>query len=152
MLGQLWQVFQAGIGVILRHPIVGVTLIPVLADGRIVLVKRRDSGRWSLPGGMIDWGEEIAHTIHREMVEETGLEVVDIRRLVGVYASPRRDPRFHAVSICIEVAVTGSFEVQDQIEIKQAQPFDKADIVLEELAHDHAQQLKTYFAGQTAIA
>lgn len=152
MLGQVWHVFQSGIGAILRHPIVGVTLIPVLADGRIVLVKRRDSGKWSLPGGMIDWGEEIASTVHREMTEETGLEVVAIRRLVGVFGSPRRDPRFHAISILIEVEVAGTFAVQDQVEIRQAQPFEKDAIVLEELAHDHARQLKAYFAGQTTIA
>lgn len=152
MLGQLWHVFQSGIGAILRHPIVGATLIPVLADGRIVLVKRRDSGRWSLPGGMIDWGEDITATVHREMAEETGLEVVAIRRLVGVYSSPKRDPRFHAISVAIEVAVAGDFQVQDQVEIKQVKAFERGDIVLGDLAHDHAQQLSDYVEGKTTIA
>ena len=143
---------QVGIGLILRHPIVGATMVPVMADGRIVLVKRRDSGKWSLPGGMIDWGENITATVHREIAEETGLQVTEILRLIGVYTSPRRDPRFHAVSILIEVAVDGEFGVQDQTEIEQAQPFLREDIDLETLAHDHAQQLSDYFAGKTTIA
>ncbi len=152
MLGQLWHVFQSAVGAVLRHPVVGTTMIPILADGRIVLVQRRDSGRWSLPGGMIDWGQDISETVHREIAEETGLEVTGIRRLVGVYSSPQRDPRFHAISVLVEVEVAGEFKVQDQVEIKVAQAFKREDIVLEELAHDHAQQLADYFAGKTVVA
>lgn len=152
MLGQLWHFFQSAVGVVLRHPVVGATVIPVLADGRIVLVKRRDSGRWSLPGGMIDWGENITKTVHREIEEETGLGVTAIRRLVGVYSSPERDPRFHAISILIEAEVTGEFKVQDQIEIKNAKAFKREDIVLEDLAHDHARHLADYFDGKTVLA
>lgn len=151
MLGQLWHVFQSAVGVILRHPIAGATMIPVLADGRIVLVKRRDSGKWSLPGGMIDWGEDLAQTVQREIAEETGLGVTAIRRLVGVYSSPNRDPRFHAISILVEVEVAGEFDVQDTVEIKTVKAFNRDDIVLAELAHDHAQQLADYFGDKAAV-
>ncbi|MGH3620503.1 MAG: NUDIX domain-containing protein [Sciscionella sp.] len=47
--------------------------------GRLLLVLRAhrpDAGRWSLPGGRVEAGETDATALSREMVEETGLEVV----------------------------------------------------------------------------
>ncbi len=88
----LWRYGQTILGIIFRHPITGTSIIPILPDGRIVLIRRRDNGLWSLPGGMVDWGEDVPTTIQRELMEETGLELVKIRRLVGVYSAPDRDP------------------------------------------------------------
>ncbi|MBL7257814.1 NUDIX hydrolase [Paractinoplanes lichenicola] len=53
------------------------------ADGRILLLKRSDNGRWSLPAGMIDPGEQPADAALREIFEETGV-VAEIERLGGV--------------------------------------------------------------------
>jgi 8-oxo-dGTP pyrophosphatase MutT (NUDIX family) len=53
--------------------------------GRLLLQRRRDNGRWGLPGGALDTGESLAHTVQREVLEETGLRVRPVR-LVGVYA------------------------------------------------------------------
>ena len=47
---QLQRYAQAALGAIFRHPLTGTSIIPVLSDGRIVLVQRRDNGKWSLPG------------------------------------------------------------------------------------------------------
>ena len=55
--------------------------------GQILLQRRSDDGRWGLPGGAIEPGEEPAETIMREVWEETGLRVVPLR-LVGVYGGP----------------------------------------------------------------
>ncbi|NEO28218.1 MAG: NUDIX hydrolase, partial [Kamptonema sp. SIO4C4] len=89
------------IGVIFRHPVTGVTVIPILPDGRIVLVRRQDTGKWGLPGGLVDWGQDIPTTAKRELAEETGLELLEIERLVGVYSSCDRDPRLHSISILL---------------------------------------------------
>jgi 8-oxo-dGTP diphosphatase len=75
-----WSWIQSALRLILRHPICGVVMVPVLADDRIVLVRRRDNGCWSLPGGMVEWGEDIPTTIVRELQEETGLKVTQIGR------------------------------------------------------------------------
>jgi len=43
--------------------------------GRVLLVRQRESGRWSLPGGAIEPGERPDEAAGREVKEETGLEV-----------------------------------------------------------------------------
>ena len=96
-----WQFIQTVLGIIFRHPVTGTSIIPILPDGRIVLVRRRDNGKWALPGGMVNWRQDIPTTVERELAEETGLKLVKIRRLVGVYSAPDRDPRIH--SICVLV-------------------------------------------------
>jgi ADP-ribose pyrophosphatase YjhB (NUDIX family) len=127
-------------------------MVPVLADGRIVLVRRRDNGCWSLPGGMIEWGEDIPTTIVRELQEETGLQVTQIGRLVGVYSAPKRDPRFHSICTTVEVMVEGSLYISDTQEICEVKAFEPTQIPIDELAHDHCQQLTHYWQGTTILA
>jgi 8-oxo-dGTP diphosphatase len=147
-----WQFFKTVIGIIFRHPVTGTTMIPILPDGQIVLVRRRDTGQWSLPGGMVDWGEEIATTARREIAEETGLELIKIRRLVGVYSTPNRDPRIHSISVLIEVEVRGTFDISDTLEITDVKSFLPEELPLGNLAHDHDRQLQDYLQGVTTVA
>ncbi len=147
-----WRFISTVLGIIFRHPITGITLIPVLPDGRIVLVQRRDTGKWGLPGGMVDWGEDIPNTAHRELTEETGLELIKIRRLVGVYSAPDRDPRLHSISVLVEVEAKGNLEVQDTLEIIQAKAYLPEELPSGNLSHDHDRQLKDYLNNLTTIA
>lgn len=147
-----WRFFSTVLGIIFRHPVTGITLIPVLPDGRIVLVQRRDSGKWGLPGGMVDWGEDIPNSAYRELREETGLELVKISRLVGVYSAPDRDPRIHSISVLVEAEATGNLEVKDKLEIIQTKAFLPEEIPAGNLSHDHDRQLKDYFNGLTTVA
>jgi ADP-ribose pyrophosphatase YjhB (NUDIX family) len=58
--------------------------------GRLLLTRRAIHpayGRWTFPGGYVDWGEPVEAGAVRETREETGLEV-DLRGLVGVYSYP----------------------------------------------------------------
>jgi ADP-ribose pyrophosphatase YjhB (NUDIX family) len=61
--------------------------IPV--DGDRILLTRRAihpaHGKWTFPGGFVDWGEPVEAAAVRETFEETGLEVT-LGRLVGVYS------------------------------------------------------------------
>lgn len=149
---QVWRLLQTAIGVIFRHPITGTSIIPVLPDGRIVLVQRRDNGRWSLPGGIVDWGEDISSSARRELAEETGLNLIKINRLVGVYSDPKRDPRFHSICIVLEASVEGEMLVQDTLEISNIRAFSHQEIPQGELSHDHDRQLQDYFSGTTVLA
>lgn len=63
--------------------------IPV-EDGRVLLVRRNinpSKGKWTFPGGFVDWGETVTGAALRETQEETGLRV-DLDGLVGVYSYP----------------------------------------------------------------
>jgi mutator protein MutT len=60
-----------------KQPIVGVGAV-VVCDGKILLEKRKNEpgkGKWSIPGGLVELGENVEQTVIREVKEETGLEV-----------------------------------------------------------------------------
>jgi ADP-ribose pyrophosphatase YjhB (NUDIX family) len=149
---QLRRLVQAALGIIFRHPITATSIIPILPDGRIVLVQRQDNGKWGLPGGIVDWGEEISTSVRRELKEETGLELLQVNRLVGVYSSPDRDPRFHSICIVVETAVEGTMQIQDKLEITDVQAFLPSALPIGTLTHDHDQQLRDYLSGQITLA
>jgi 8-oxo-dGTP diphosphatase len=59
------------------HPLVGVGGV-VIHRNRVLLIRRGSEplkGQWSLPGGMLELGEELEEAVRRELKEETGLDV-----------------------------------------------------------------------------
>jgi len=59
------------------RPIVGVGGV-VVHRRRALLIRRGCEpfkGRWSIPGGMLELGEELAEGVRRELKEETGLDI-----------------------------------------------------------------------------
>jgi 8-oxo-dGTP pyrophosphatase MutT (NUDIX family) len=82
------------------------------ADGRMLLVRQRDGGIWSTPGGMIEPDERPADAVVRETWEETGLRVAPVR-VSGVYGGPEfvvtypNGDETQYVIIAYECAVTG---------------------------------------------
>ena len=147
-----WKFVQTVLGIIFRHPVTGTSVIPVLPDGRVVLIRRRDTGKWAIPGGMVDWGEDVATTVKRELTEETGLKVSQIRRLVGVYSSPKRDGRIHSICIVVEVGAEGVMATQDEDEVLAVQAFLLDEIPIGTLSHDHDEQMQDYLDGITRLA
>jgi mutator protein MutT len=68
-----------------NKPVVGVGAI-ILDGDKILLVKRKNDpskGQWTIPGGLVELGENIERAVVREVKEETMLEV-DEPRLVDV--------------------------------------------------------------------
>lgn len=62
-------------------------------DGRLLLVQRAHDpgrGRWSLPGGRVEPGEDEHTALIREMREETGLQVRPGRLVAVVHRGPYR--------------------------------------------------------------
>ncbi|MFD0773962.1 NUDIX domain-containing protein [Streptomonospora algeriensis] len=66
-----------------RHS-VSVTGVVVRDDGRVLVIKRADDGRWVPPGGILELSESPEAGVVREVLEETGIQV-EPQRLVGVY-------------------------------------------------------------------
>lgn len=65
---------------------IGVSLKAVLMrkDGNFLTLRRSDTAPtrplgWDLPGGRLDWGEDPEAGITREIKEETGLEIEDLK-------------------------------------------------------------------------
>lgn len=63
---------------------VSVAGIVVRDDGRILVIKRDDTGHWEAPGGVLELDESFEAGVQREVLEETGLAVT-VERLTGVY-------------------------------------------------------------------
>jgi ADP-ribose pyrophosphatase YjhB (NUDIX family) len=56
-------------------------------EGKVLLIRRTDNQLWALPGGAMEFGENIVETAAREVEEETGLET-KVTGLVGIYTDP----------------------------------------------------------------
>lgn len=54
------------------------------SHNRVLLQRRRDTGEWQLPGGVVNLGESPWEAAERETLEETGV-TVEVGSIVGVY-------------------------------------------------------------------
>ncbi len=58
---------------------VGLSAIVINEDGEILLEKRSDNKLYCLPGGSIDLNETVLEGIQREVKEETGIDIEEIK-------------------------------------------------------------------------
>ena len=90
---------------LLRRPVVGIAAVARTRDGRILLIRRADTGTWGLPGGTVEWGETLRVALGRELEEEAGVVELQLVRVLGAWSRPSRDLRFHAVTFGVECFV-----------------------------------------------
>lgn len=67
------------------HPAAAVALVD--SGGHILLLRRKDNDKWTMPGGTLDFGESLTDCAIREVREETGLQI-RITGLIGTYTDP----------------------------------------------------------------
>lgn len=72
---------------------VGAAALIVDGQGRLLLMKRSDSGCWGPPGGAVELGEAVETAARREVREETGLELGKLS-LFGVFSGPELFHRY----------------------------------------------------------
>jgi ADP-ribose pyrophosphatase YjhB (NUDIX family) len=72
----------------------------VFRDGKLLLVRERADGGWTMPGGWADVGDVPSEAAEREVWEEAGFRV-RARKVVGIYDANRVGPLelFHAFKI-----------------------------------------------------
>ena len=66
----------------MERPKIGVGVC-LIKDKKILLGKRLNShgeGHWAFPGGHLEFGESLVECAQREVLEETGLKIANIRR------------------------------------------------------------------------
>ncbi len=95
----------------------------------------------ALPGGFVEVGETVESAVLREIKEETGLDA-RINRLFGVYSDPKRDPRFHVVSVVFVCDAEGEPKAGD--DAKRVRVYKLEDLPLELLVFDHRSILLDY--------
>ena len=90
-----------------RNPLPGVVVV-IEKDGCVLLGRRRGgygAGKWGLPQGYIEFGEDFLTAARREVKEETGLDV-EIRSILNV-VSNFLSPRLHTLAIILQAGVAG---------------------------------------------
>lgn len=62
------------------RPVVCVGALVWGPDGRVLIARTTKwRGLWGVPGGKVNWGETLAAAVGREVQEETGLTLSDVR-------------------------------------------------------------------------
>lgn len=87
-----------------KTPLLAVDCVVMDAKKNVLLIRRKNrpfKGSLALPGGFVDWGENVEEACRREVLEETGIAIKDLR-LIGIYSDPDRDPRGHVCSIAFK--------------------------------------------------
>jgi ADP-ribose pyrophosphatase YjhB (NUDIX family) len=102
--------------------------------GRLLLVRRCDTGDWELPGGHVDPGESASDAAVRETAEESGI-TVGITGLAGIYtdpghviADPRAGPVRQPFAVCFHASPLYGSTGGDQVETSEARWFTIGDI------------------------
>ena len=125
-----------------RNPFPTVDIIIVMETGGIVLIKRKNPPfGWALPGGFVDYGESLEAAAIREAEEETSLKV-ELQYQLGAYSDPKRDPRFHTISVVFVAISAGVPKAAD--DAKDVGVFGR-DSLPDDLAFDHGKILQDYF-------
>ncbi len=92
---------------------IGVGVLAIIScDGALLLERRSDCGRWGLVGGGIEAEESLEAALHREVREETGLEVVG-QDLFAVFPGPSRIVRYPDGNVVRLVTFVYEVEVED---------------------------------------
>jgi ADP-ribose pyrophosphatase YjhB (NUDIX family) len=92
--------------------VVAVTAFVQDDSGRVLMIRRTDNNRYSIPGGGQEIGETISQAVTREVREETGVSV-EATGLIGIYTDPAHVIAYadgevrQEFSICFRARATG---------------------------------------------
>lgn len=144
----VWGLVKETARHLLRRPVVGLVAYARAPDGRVVLIRRGDTGSWAMPGGTLEWGETFRASLARELLEEAGVELLGGGALLGVYSAPERDPRFHGVTVVVAAAVSEPRQApMNALEILEVRAF-REDELPADLSHGQAEMLERARRGE----
>ena len=114
-------------------------------EPKVLLIQRGFDpykGCWAFPGGFMDIDETTEECARRELKEETGLEVGEVKQ-VGAYSTVDRDPRGRTITVAYVTHVPQTLPVAGLDDAAQAKWWPVN--ALPPLAFDHAQILRDAF-------
>lgn len=128
----------------------GASIIVEDAQGRILMQQRADDGTWSYPGGRIEIDETVEDGARREVREECGLEVGELR-LLGVFSGKELNHIYpNGNEVCgvdivyISSDYTGSLQSEDEEARKMG--FFPIDALPQPISSMNAKQIRAYLA------
>ena len=126
-----------------RNPVPTVDIIIEVGEAGVVLIERKNTPHgWALPGGFVDYGENLEAAAVREAKEETSLEVHLVEQFY-TYSDPSRDPRQHTISTVYIATARGVPRGAD--DAKVAKIFTEGELP-SLIVFDHRRILSDYFA------
>lgn len=105
------------------------TRAAIFRDGRVLLVREKGSGLWSMPGGWVDVNQSVRNNTVKEVREEAGLEVEAVR-LIALHDRNRHNPPPYAYGVCKIFVLCeekgGSFS--DNLETSESRWFGREEL------------------------
>lgn len=123
------------------RPAVTTDAILVSPSKKVLLIERGREpfkGTWALPGGFIDMDEPLETACKRELEEETGIQVQEIKQFKA-YGDVNRDPRHRTISVVFYSLTESEIQPKAGDDAASARWFPIDD--LPELAFDHGRIL-----------
>lgn len=111
----------------------------------ILLIQRKNEpyrNKWALPGGFIDMHETLEQACIRELEEETGIKIKQVKQF-RAYDAVNRDPRHRTISVVFSAELSKTADVNAGDDAAQAKWFDRNK--LPDLAFDHLTILNDFF-------
>ncbi len=93
------------------------SVVIILNGQNEILLQKRNDGYWGLPGGLMDLGESFEEVAKREVFEETGLVVEDLKLLKVRSGSeyylkvPNGDELYSATAVYYTKDVSGDMKI-----------------------------------------
>jgi len=114
-------------------------------DGIVIIKRSNPPFGWALPGGFLDYGESLEDAVSREMKEETGLEVTELKQF-HTYSQANRDPRFHTIATVFIAKAKGTPKPGDDaadLKVMKLSELDKFSF-----AFDHKNIIQDYIRSK----
>ena len=120
----------------------------IIQDGKILLQRRTDNGKWGLIGGLLEMNETYQEAAIREAREETGLEV-QLESFLGIFHNHNmvwsNGDAAHVVTAFFTASIiSGEPRVDEEsYELRFFAPEEMPQL----FAEDHRAALEAYFDG-----
>jgi 8-oxo-dGTP diphosphatase len=112
----------------------------------VLLIQREDEphrGAWALPGGFIQYGEELEGAAYRVLSDEASLGIGAVHlEQVRTFGTPGRDPRGHVVSVAFMALGADLPDPRRGEDVADARWWALSDLDGITLAFDHATVLE----------